>query len=473
MKRQLICPGYRSHFDVAWKDQNLVAERSVRRRKKASEKVSLDRLVSQQLVKFSSSTISGYLKEDHEDYAVKFFLSSYILLPKDMEVQQGFLDCLYPVWVQAQPTSPLKMAVASVASYMLEAWSELKPGGTLSLSTSLYLRGIASLRRTLETSGEVGDDVLLGALMLQMYENLRSFSTSRSSNDLHVSGAIALVRHRRRLPFTNEASQRLLLGTRNQIVGRALRSSEAIPPAVIAWANMTPDVTKTPALRLDELNMELANFQAVVSRLDGSTPAQDASTLSLLENAMQLDQRLIAWMTTVPDSWLPIRVSGLECIPQRVRSAGLYQDYCDIYRSIFVADVINSQRCSRIRVHLIILACLEHLDKEDGDTALAISLGVIQELADDICACIPYQLGDRMNIGRLDDKTVEYPHISGVAVPDDHRAAAAAFAGWFVTGRLAELLSPRVPLRDGQRQWIGGQMQRLKRLYAIQPSRAG
>ena len=472
LKRQLICPGYKSQFDVAWKDQNLVAERSVRRREKAFEKVDLDRLVSKELVKFSPPNLSGSLKEDHADYAVKFFLSSYILLPQAAEGNRGFLDCVYPIWVQAQPKSPLKIAVASVASYMLEAWSELKPAETLSLSTSLYQKGIASLRRNIETSGEVGDDVLLAALMLQMYENLRSFSTSRFSNDVHVSGAIALVRQRKRLPFTNEASQRLLLGTRNHIVGRVLRSSKAMTPDVSTWARMTPDVPKTPAIRLDELNMELANFQAVFSELDANTLAQGASLLSLLENAMQLDQRLIAWMTTVPDSWLPIRVSGLECIPQSVRKAGLYQDHCDIYQSIFVADQINSQRCSRIRIHLMILACLEHLDKEDGDTVSAISLGVIQELADDICACIPYHLGARLKFIRLDNvnnKTVQYPHVTGVTVSEDHHAAAAAFAGWFLTGRLAELLSPRVPLRDGQRQWIGGQMQRLKRLYGIQP----
>ncbi len=397
-------------------------------------------------------------------------MSSYIVLPEGIEIYRGFLDCLYPVWAQADSKSPLKIAVSAVATYLLEAWSELKPATGSSLSTPLYLKGVASLRRSLENPG-VGDDVLLAILMLQMYENLRSFSTAQFiSKGLHVTGAIALVRQRSRKPFTSEISQQLLLGTRTQIVGRALKSSEAIPLAVTGWTNLTPDVTKTMAHRLDDLNTELANLQSVFSRLDNGAPAQHTVVLSLLEHARQLDLRFVAEMATAPESWCPTRVSGPECIPESVRNAGLYQGYCDIYPSIFVANLINEQRCSRIKIHSTILTCLHRLDKNDGDTALSISTGVIQELADDICACIPYHLGDRMNPARLDDKTAEYPHIAGVAIPDNHRGVVAAYSGWFLAGILVELLSLRAPLRDGQRLWVGGQMQRLIRIYDIQPS---
>jgi hypothetical protein len=465
LKRRLICPGYKSQFDIAWKDQNLVAERSVRRRKRASEKANLNRLATKNLSKSPSTAIFGRLKEDPVDYAVKFFLSSYIILPEQTEMQRGILDCLYPIWDQAQPTSPVKIAVASVACYLLEAWTQLNPARS-PMSTPLYLRGVASLRQAITSSGKVKGDVLMAALMLQMYENLQAFKKSQFSGDLHVSGATALIRQQRQ-PFTDEASQRLLLGTRNQIVGRALKTSVAIPPTVATWDNLTPDVSKSSAHRLDEINMDVADFQALVSGIKNGRLTPNESISSCLDAAMQLDQRLSAWLTTVP-SWIPTRGFGLECIPQTVRDAGIYQDFCDIYRSVFVADQINSQRCSRIRIHLSILTCLQVFKPEDWDSLSAGSFVAIQELADNICACVPFYLGNRVNFTRLDDKTVEYPHIAGVAVPDNHHTEAAAFAGWFLAGRLVELLSPRLLLRDGQKLLISGQMQRLKRLYAIE-----
>ncbi|KAF2426621.1 hypothetical protein EJ08DRAFT_681227 [Tothia fuscella] len=463
VKRQLICPGYKSQFDVAWRDQNLVAERSVQRRTKASENVIHKQLVLRQLSRSPSPTVYGGLTEDRLDYAVNFFLSSYIVLPEQTEMQRGFLDCLYPIWTEAPHTSPVKIAVASVACYLLEAWSLLNPVGS-SMSTSLYLKGVAALRQSIESTGQVQADVLMAALMLQMYENLRAFSTSQFSGDVHVSGATALVRQQKQ-PFTDETSQRLLLGIRNQIVGRAVRTSTAIPPAVAMWGHWTRGVRKKASHKLDEINMDVADFQALVSGLGSNTSNGAGLVSSLLDQAEQLNQRLLAWLTTIPPSWIPVRLSGLECIPQTVCDAGMYQDYCDIYPNVFVADQINSQRCSRIRIHLGILACLQYSENAGRESTSTKSFSIIQELADEICACVPHYLGDRVGFTRLDDRTVKYPYIAAGTVPFNHHTEAAAFAGFFLTGRLSELLSPKLSLREGQYQWIIEQMLRIKSLF--------
>ena len=57
-----------------------------------------------------------------------------------------------------------------------------------------------------------------------------------------------------------------------------------------------------------------------------------------------------------------------------------------------------------------------------------------------------------MTCGRVDEKTVQYPYISGLSVPDDHHVGAAAYGRWFLAARLSELLSTRVPLRVGRRE---------------------
>jgi len=449
-----------------------VAEKSVRRRRNAIEKADRERIAGTHLAKLSSPSPPRVLPQDYEGYAVSFFLSTYILLPRDLEVRQGFLDCLYPVWVQIDSTSPLRPAVAAVALCMLEAWSQLKPHLPLSHSRSLYLKGVAALRKRLQSTEHVGDDVLMAALMLGMYEGLSSFWMLKPNDSPHLSGTMALVEYRRRLPFASETSQRLLLAARSQIVSRALRKTEPVPSIVSTWPAMTQDVPKTPGFRLDDLNVEVANLQALASRLNSDITVQDLSVLAILKKASELDQRLLAWTSTLPDDWAPTRVSGLECISQSVRDAGFYQDHCDIYKSIFIANIFNSHSCSRIKLQLTILACLKHLNDGNLDAASMTAFEIIQELADTMCASIPYHLGDRMMTGRIDDKTMQYPHIAGLSVPNDHYVGAAALGGWFLTGRLLELLSPRVPLRVGQRQWIGSQMQRVMKIYAIQPRKA-
>ena len=446
-----------------------MAEKSVRRRKNGIEKANCEWIAGKELAKRSLPIVSRVLTQDYEGYAIGFFFSSYILLTKDLEVRRGFLDCLYPVWIQTDSTSPLRPAVAAVALCLLEAWSCLKPDTPLSLSRSQYQKGVSALRKSLQSTEDVSDDVLMAALTLDMYEGVRSFGISKPNDSPHVGGIAALVEYRRRRPFVSETSQKVLLGARHQIVGRALSKAERVPLNVSTWADMTRDVPETPGFRLDDLNVEVANLQYLSSQFNPDNTVQDPAVYPILKEALELDQRLSAWTSTVPDDWTPTRVSGSGCIPQSVRDAGLYQDHCDIYKSIFVANIFNAHYCSRIRLQLTILACIKHLNRDNFAAASLTALATIQDLADTMCASVPFYLGDRMIPARIDDKTAQYPHMAGLPVPDDHHAAAAALGGWSLAARLSELLSPRVPLMSiGQRQWIGGQMRRIRMIYDVQ-----
>lgn len=464
-------------FDIAWRDQNVVAEKAVKRRKNANEKAHREHTTARggQVGELSRSppSISPSLSQNYEDYALDFFFSKYIFPPRDHGVPRGFLEFLYPVWTQADATSPLWPATTAVASCMLEAWSKLQPDLPLTLSRSQYLKGVAAVRKSLQGSEDVGDDVLMAAQMLNFYENLRSFWTTEPNTSPHVSGSAALVEYRRRQPFASELSQRVLLGIRVQIVAKALRNKEPISANVAAWSNIARDVPPTPATSLDDLNVELANIQAAAAQLDSGVASQGdgLTVLEILKKALDLDQRFAHWTATLPDDWQPIRVSGFDCISQSIRDAGLYQDHCDIYKSIYVAGTFNAHSASRIRLQQTILACLAHLQTStatfDSASPVMVALDIIQELADNICASIPHHLGDRTTTNRIDDRTCQYPHVRGCPVPDDHYEAAAAMGGWYVATRLLELLSPNVPLRTGQQQWIGSQLRRLGKIYNI------
>ncbi len=184
--------------------------------------------------------------------------------------------------------------------------------------------------------------------------------------------------------------------------------------------------------------------------------------LEIQSQILELDQRLLAWGTSVPDDWTPIQVSSEACIPASVREAGLYQHHCNIYKSIFVANTFNSYHSSRIKLQVALVASLQH-DNQPNDMPME----NLQNLADIICASVPFYLGDRTAPSRIDDRTAQFPHLPGTAVSDEHHRRSAAYGGWGIAGRLAELLSPDVPLRMGQKQWIGGQLGRVRRIYAV------
>ena len=326
------------------------------------------------------------------------------------------------------------------------------------------------MRDRLQRTDSVSDEVIMGVLMLDMYENLLSFLTARRNKAPHMSGTVALIERRMKKPFTSKTSQKLILGTRSQIVGRALSNTEPVPQTLRSWSQMSGDMPTTPGFRLDGLNIEVSNLQAIASQLTHNKEATEELAVRILDQAIELDQQLSTWTESLPSDWMPTRVSGLDYIPQSVCEAGLYQNYCDVYKSVFIASTFSEYYTSRIKLQTIILTCLKRLDHDESSTLMAASSLIIQDLADTVCASIPFHLGDRGTVGRIDDTNAHFPCGAGHAIPDGHHAISAAFGGFFIAPQLALLLSPCVDLRCGQKQWIGGQLSRVKRIYLIRSS---
>lgn len=460
-KKQVICPGYKPQFDLVWRDQNVVAEQSVRRRKNAEEKAYAQRNQSKDLATLNSLPVLSTMSEDFEGYAVNFFFSNYIDLPRDSREQGSFLECLYPVWTNASRTSPLVPAVAAVSSVMLEAWSQIQPDQPLSLSRTSFTKAVESLRRTLQGNNIVGDEILLAALMLHMYDNLSSFfSQSRNVDSPHISGVSALIKNSHKSPFVSDVSRSVLHGASNQIVSKSMGNKKPVPSDIDLWKLDTP---KTVGELLDSLNVKVANLQAMAHQLGAN--AREVDVLELVTQLTKTDHQLLEWAGNVPADWTPCRVSGPNCIPQSVREAGLYEEHCIVYKSVFIANTFLSYCSSRMKLHLATIRCSRRLKHGDDGR----SLQAIQELADIICDSVPFYLGDRTYIGRVDDKTAQYPKVPGGTVFNNHLLAAASYGGWIMASRLAELMPPEIPLRHGQRQWIGGQLHRIRKVYGVQP----
>ena len=189
----------------------------------------------------------------------------------------------------------------------------------------------------------------------------------------------------------------------------------------------------------------------------------------MLKKATEIENKLISWTSDLPSSWRPIRVSGEGCVASSIRNAGLYQYHCDIYPSISIASIWNKYRLSRLTAQSIILSCLSHCPSYATMIARVPHpcQNAIQLLADDICASVPFHLGDRIKPGRIGDRDVKYPREEGKEVSEEQFRMGPALGGYSLLGPLGSVMGMRIMLRHGQREWIGGQMRRIARIYNI------
>jgi hypothetical protein len=224
-------------------------------------------------------------------------------------------------------------------------------------------------------------------------------------------------------------------------------------------------------VRLDSINLDLANLRSSAAHMlhqpDSEIFSRASQIQHLLSAAISIDRRLKAWRESVPKSWTPVRVFGDEYIPPSVQKAGLYQQHCDVYPSLFLVIVWNKYRQSLIETTRIIISCLDDNPSSINLAQQEACRNSIQRLVDDTCASVPYYLGDRTGPGTPGDPLVKYPRAPARPPIRDHYLTGPTMGGWSMLGPIASLLKMNIKIREGQRQWLAGQMARTARVYRI------
>ena len=201
---------------------------------------------------------------------------------------------------------------------------------------------------------------------------------------------------------------------------------------------------------------ETAGLVALDIELRPKSGFDEISWIShLISQAKTVDLNLAAWLETIPSSWLPNRIAG-EFVPPTVREAGMYRD-CDIYPDILVATTWNEWRAARLKV----LALIARYQSDDQ------VLANIQLLADDICASLPFHLGDRTEMTPMYVARSVYPSAEGEPIPQGHHQNATAFGGWYIYAPLREITNVSMHLREGQLMWVLGQLKRLAKIHDV------
>ena len=124
----------------------------------------------------------------------------------------------------------------------------------------------------------------------------------------------------------------------------------------------------------------------------------------------------------------------------------------------------NDWRTARLKV----LAIVASHKMGPERTAVATT---IQEIADDICASIPFSLGSRTTSAPLHEtQNISYPTLPGTAETTKvHYRTAAAYGGWYLFPPMKQVMAVGAYLREGQMLWMALQLRRLAGVYNICP----
>ncbi|KAG9240231.1 hypothetical protein BJ878DRAFT_546471 [Calycina marina] len=518
------CPGYKNYFDLAWRDQTTVAKKSVERGKakrkaarerkeavaKAKAKAARQQAAEARYIRSSSGasdspgqvfTPENYrsqpspmssrsqstslakqgfntplyqdpydtlLRPIPQEQALCFFFNNYIFPIRDPLARRGFLEYLAPFYMSSTPGSPLNTSTMAVATCMMSSRMGKPPDAPF--TRSFYTRAVSSLSQMiLQQRDCTSDDFIIAVMLLQLYEATTGQLRKRTSTNQphpHLDGALALIRHRGPENFTNSISRSILLYVRGQLVENSLRNAVSVPIDVQGWGNIVSENEQIPVFRLDGINLELANLQAsALSAIRYQHPHRSNQLMELNREAIDIERQLFKWSQSIPAIWDPIRIYRHQGVAPGLQ---LYQDHCDTYQTLFLSTLWNRLRSSYIDVKNIMLLCLAELPPALTNLATQNACREsIQQIADDICAGVPFFLGDRIKPGRTGDGDVQYPWAPGRTPVKDHYQTGPTMGGWALLIPLGTLMEKDIPLREGQRKWIAGQMARTAKIYNI------
>jgi hypothetical protein len=187
-----------------------------------------------------------------------------------------------------------------------------------------------------------------------------------------------------------------IIGFSNQQLFRCMARSESLESLIGSF---------TYVIDRNRLNIGTSLIAAAcpvpdfIVRVKGGATGPERQVL--LNLALTLDQRLKGWVSVTPARWQYTRLSTMEDW-----LAGNVYGFVDIYNDIRQANVWNSYRMAHILV-LDGLVQLLMLRPGSQQHLVKYALDTLQVLADDVCASVPFHLGDQMS--PYPDIEIRYP----------------------------------------------------------------
>lgn len=151
------------------------------------------------------------------------------------------------------------------------------------------------------------------------------------------------------------------------------------------------------ANRLTLICIDLPNIRARAKDLTSSPydASQEAEAINVLEFAQMVDENLQQWYQTLPPEW-HYRTIGLFNEPiEDLSTAEHWPGEQHAYHDVPLASIVNDYRVCRIFCQRVIMACIAWLrcgGNYDGSQPYDRAVFVIQQMVDEISACVPFHL---------------------------------------------------------------------------------
>ncbi|RVX75600.1 hypothetical protein B0A52_00953 [Exophiala mesophila] len=427
------------------------------------------------------------------DAAVGFFFRHYVGRKTGAPSRLGFNQTWQPSYHNSTEDSPLRLATAAVSVNISMMWSY--QGCDTQLPRSLFLQAIAATRHAVVDPVEsLSDELLMTILVFDLYDDLLlHYGSGTYSHGAHKRGALALINHRGSVNYQTLQASSLLDTVRNSLLNHYLTRRLSFSPAEVHILERA-ETSSAPAGSLDMVSLPLVQAQGDLwtfreKRYRRTTLQRREFYEQTIAKAVHVLKVFESWSAHSARSGLrELHVPRQSVLPSIV-SAGLYGDHCSVWDNLLLANLSNTFAVRSICTLQLIRQALADeptlLLESKYRTLLTETDIKIQEFADKVVSSVPFHLGDTVVLTNpLDCDRINYPFSFKIdpetglneklpSLMSDHASMAAATSGWFIYPKLVALYRLAEPeddaapffLREGQLDWIKGQIVRLQRIF--------
>ncbi|KAI4188940.1 MAG: hypothetical protein L6R41_001826 [Letrouitia leprolyta] len=439
-------------------------------------------------------SIPFVLKDDPKASSICFFFRHYGGTTIDPKTPIGFNQFWRPIYLQASPGSPFRLATTAITMNIAMMWSSR--GFNTPSAADLFVKAVAAARRDIhDPLQSLTDEMLMTILLFDLYDSLAlHYAPNHVGYGRHKYGALAVIEQRGPTNLATSRGRALVKAVRHTLLPYLLTSRQPFPERLIPLFDHE-SINDTKATSLDQLSVTLSCLQSrqwmlhLRSRRDKTPESGHSCHLDVVEEALQLELALLYWESALMHTDYVPEYIPRDAIEPSIQDAGFYGIRCSVWPNLTIGSTMILFYFRYLLTLQIIrqsFADQATLPEDSDQQALLSQINDKgQHLVDLICEAIPFYLGDTVTPKNpLYSASMKFPHVfktslkTGITtrVPSmgsNHQTQASASGGWILfphlvnLWRLAEPEDDAVPfiLRDGQLDWIKGQVKRMQNIF--------
>lgn len=445
--------------------------------------------------------------------ALCFYFNNWVDVPREIHTHM-FHQTIHPFYNRVPVDSPFRHAVLTVAISLTDMWRLRSPFGDR--PRKAWSRAISSTRTALNNpDAYCSGELIVTLFMLQIFHSWQSgLGDVFGQPEWHQRAAMALFASMETSKFCDKEHQSLSRTLISRYVLSCAQQRDHVDYDYLLGHPV--EVRSSPETRLDFIRADMVDLTADIEDFAQRTGYQHlcqpdlcldddvVSMQTLLQRCLEIDEKADEWRDDIPPSWEPYRVTDMYQIDSGVQAAGLYNGLCDVYSSHTVSVTMSTWRAVKVALARLMYNISLFLGQDSISMTPTLSSleNTIQTHVDDICASLPFHLGDQTSFEPL-HRPRKFPmvpswlvdsskYVDGMGhpttpAPADFARVAAAGGGYIIGSPLIRILSyldhspltgyngkswtvGPISLRPGQSEWLAMQAKRIQNIYPRRPA---